>query len=375
MRTATLWMVGHAARQGGFAARFDPRDGRRYAESELSATQILVAPNGTAAVGLVWLEAWQATRDPLYRDAALAAARAVADAQLASGGWGELADLGDDPPYQTRRRQFLSLPRGPRTDLSRLDRDITTEALRLVLRAGLLTDDAGLRQAVEYALRALLNAQLANGGWPTALPVPDDDRRFAHLAGSTCELIDVLAEVAPLHPLVRRAVLRGGDFLIQSRLTQPSAWATAYDTACQPLSGAPAAADATASAVRALLRLHELTGERRFLDAVAPTLPYVAQQPATTELVARVRARLRHPGLPLRGYSREELARRTAARAQAVVNAVTGLDGDGRWLDDGQVLTWRFVEQIGLLATYLREYEPLPEWSGPGDGRPLQHRR
>jgi hypothetical protein len=52
-----------------------------------------VQPPGTPAVGLAYLEAYRATRDPFYLKAASDAAGALMYGQLKSGGWTNCIDF------------------------------------------------------------------------------------------------------------------------------------------------------------------------------------------------------------------------------------------------------------------------------------------
>lgn len=371
LRRATEYLTVQAGDRGRYPQRYDPSTGAKYAGDErLEPTAFVIGPGATAAAGLVFLNAFEVTGEADYRDAALAAARALAAVQLASGGWPAVADPTASPGLYTRQLALRSTPQEGRENTSRLDQGLAAEPLRLILALGELTGDVELREAGGYGLRSLLNAQLANGAWPAAWPLPADDRRLATLDGATPDLIELLA--AQADPAAQAAAVAGGDFLLLTRL-QPPGWAVRYSARLQPRGFLDP--PSTLAAVRALLALHAATGEPRFLRPVADQLAWLREQPDAGEVTAEAVWRGANPDLPRPEPSRHERARRTAARAPEVLRLVGALDAQGRWLDGEIVHLGATVARMRRLLDYLRDYEPIPQYPGPGDGRPPQHRR
>ncbi len=364
VRRAARGVEERAARDGGYAATVEA-GGRRLDGAALADDQAATA--ATARIGLVLLDAWRITGEAGYRDGALAAARALAAGQMASGGWRERLDTGPAPTVYTRDAYRHGAAPGGREQRSRLDCRLTGDGLRVLLGAVEATGDSALREAAEYGLRAVLNAQLAGGGWPAEVPL---SAGTGGLTEPTADLLRVLLERDPDHrPDCRAAALRAGGFLVQS--AGPGGWPAACDAALKPL-GAPELA-ATAAAAEALLALRDATREERFVRALEPLLPDLEK--THPDLAAAASWRLRHPGLVPREPTREERARRTAARAAKVIDLLAALDADGCWTRDGVLSVPETAANMALLVTWLAEFEPWSDWPGRGDPRPPQQRR
>jgi len=356
MRVATR-AIGRTAVDGGYAPLCDPDGGgRATAAGSLPRDAMVIGPDGTAAVGLIGADAYALLGEEVYRTVSLDAARALARTQRVTGGWPGLVN-GEG---YTRLAYRRSEPAGGRDDGSDLRGAVTVDGLRVLLTVADQTGDAEILAAAEYGLRAMLNAQLADGGWPAALPLPDGDGRFACLAEQvTPGLLQLL--LARPGPGCRAAARRAWELLLQT------VGADGWPATLKP--GAAADPAVAAPVAEALLVLAEATGEPAWLAPLARLGDALADHP---ELRARLAAGLRAPAAE---RSRTERARLTAARAPGVAEWVGALDGRGHWLVDGRVSVARYVAAMNELLVYLRDYEPLPDFPGNQGGRPPQHRR
>jgi len=342
MRVATR-AIHRTALDGGYAPFCAP-DGK--------AATIVVGPDGTAAVGLIAADAYALLGEEVYRTVALDAARALLRSQRVSGGWAETVS-GDG---YTRLAYLNSQPQAGRDAGSDLRGAVTVDALRLLLTVADHTGDADIAEAGQFGLRAMLNAQLADGGWPRLIPLPEDDGRFACLGDNVTPGLLRLLLTRP-GPGCATAARRAGELLLRTAGGEGG-----WPATVKP--GADAAPEALLPAAEALLALSAMTGETRWREP----LEGFREQPAIAELLAR-------PSSSSAERSRTERARLTAARAPGVAEWVGALDGLGHWLDGGQVSVARYTAAMGDLLAYLRDYEPLPDFPGGDAGRPPQHRR
>jgi len=75
------------ATEGGYLWRYSADLARREGEGAASATTVWVQPPGTPSVGAAYLEAYEATGDRYYLEAARETAYCLVRGQLRSGGW------------------------------------------------------------------------------------------------------------------------------------------------------------------------------------------------------------------------------------------------------------------------------------------------
>ena len=92
MKRATRFMTEEAAVEGGYVWNVLPDFSRRWGELEASPTMIWVQPPGTATVGHAFLDAYHATGDEQFYEAAKSAADALVRGQHPAGGWNYVID-------------------------------------------------------------------------------------------------------------------------------------------------------------------------------------------------------------------------------------------------------------------------------------------
>jgi hypothetical protein len=152
LRKGTAYFHGTVAAHGGYAWVSSPDGKLRHGEGNCGPGTIWVQPPGTPAVGLAFLDAFEATGDEVHLKAATDAARALAKGQLRSGGWNYRIEF--DP---AKRKEFVYrdgpnggrefIPKTPapggwdvwrqrkfKDDMTLLDDDTTPAALRLLMR-------------------------------------------------------------------------------------------------------------------------------------------------------------------------------------------------------------------------------------------------
>ena len=296
------------ATEGGYLWRYSPDLQDRRGEVKATATQIWVQPPGTPSVGMAFLHAYAATKDERHLTAAHAAARALSQGQLESGGWAYLVDFDSkarrswayrtDSARATRRSARAS-------NVTTFDDDNTQSALRFLMAyLDVATNRPAqglkpIRAALEYGLAKMLEAQYPNGAWPQRYNgTPHDPRQhpirparipenwprtwpkadysgFYTLNDQTqrdCILTMIEAWTRLGDRKYLDAARKGGDFLILARLPEPQAgWAQQYNFAMEPAwarAFEPAAVCGAESAgvMRTLMDLFLETGEAKFLE-------------------------------------------------------------------------------------------------------------
>ncbi len=304
---ATTFYRERVAAGGGYLWRYSDDLTRREGEGKAGDRTVWVQPPGTPAVGMAYLDAWRATGDARYLDAARETATCLVRGQLVSGGWDYRIELDPD-----RRRRWAYRVDGDARDkrnVTTLDDDTTQAALRLLIRVddALDHEDAAIAAAVVSGLDALANAQYPNGAWPQRFTRPPDPARFPVRPAGYPESWprkhprkdyrglytlndDVIANGVETMLLAWRlrgderwlaSAKRAGEFLLLAQMPEPQpAWAQQYDVEMHPAWARkfePPAVTGGEShgAMRTLLRLARATGEARWLEPLPRAIAYL----------------------------------------------------------------------------------------------------
>ena len=304
MRKASEFFRGTIASHGGYVYYYSRDLSRRWGEGEATKEQIWVQRPGTPAVGLAFLRAYHATKDRFYLDAATDAARALVQGQLESGGWTNSIDFAASGKNAAKYRK---MPGGPR-NYSTLDDGITQHALRLLMRVdeALEFRDEEIHEASEYCRATLLKAQFASGAFPQVwagsvdthpavkATYPDYEWRTENRVKNYWDL-STLNDDLTLHLTAtledgfkiykddrfKTALAKLGDFLLLAQMPEPQpGWAQQYDFQMRPAWARkfepPAIAGReTQGALKALLNIHRVTGDPKYLAPFPSALAYL----------------------------------------------------------------------------------------------------
>lgn len=284
-------------------------------ESARGHTQASVQRAGTPVVGMAYLEAYGATQDQLFLNAAADAARALAQGQLCSGGWDYILEFDPEKrkafPYRAEGNcdGFKVKPgvEGGRPSTT-LDDNVSQAALRLLIRVDRELDfkDEQIHRAALHALESLLRAQYPNGAWPQRYeefpapgkhsvkkasypeswsrewPGPDYRHHYTFNDNSLSDVIDMMLEASRIYdePKYQAAAERGGDFMLLAQMPDPQpGWAQQYDADMHPawarIFEPPSVTGGESQGImKTLLLLYSETGKKKYLEPLPRALDY-----------------------------------------------------------------------------------------------------
>lgn len=322
LRKATAYLTSISTR-GGYLWRYSPDLSERAGENVATPTQIWIQPPGTPSVGMAFLRAFAATQDAAHFEAAHAAAMALAQGQLESGGWDYLVDFSPDSKHRTRLRPERL------KNISTFDDDNTQSAIRFLLAycdaakaSGHLAKAQGeiILNARDYALERMLEAQYPNGAWPqrydgkprsaTAFPVveatypkdyprtwPNADYKHHYTLNDHTHRDCVETMLDAFHRTGDARFLasarRGGDFLLLAQMPEPQpAWAQQYNARMEPawaraFEPPSITAAESAGAARLLLDLYLETGDDKFLRPLPAVIAWFKRSAIASNRWAR----------------------------------------------------------------------------------------
>lgn len=329
MEKATRFMLSIST-EGGYLYKYSPDLKRRAGEQFATDTQIWVQPPGTPSVGEAFLNAYAATGDRLYLDAARKAALALARCQLPSGGWHYSGDF--DPKYPLKDGVFSYQGAHSESEKARknplyyyattFDDKNTQYTVRFLMRfieaataasASGIEDssadaDARIAASLDRALACMLASQYPNGAWPQrykgeprkasdhpaiaasfpeqyARTWPGDDYTAYYTFNDSCQLacMDVMLEAWRRYkkPGYLESAKRGADFILLAQMPAPQrGWAQQYDFKMHPawarIFEPPAVcSNETRTAIEALLDVYLETGEEKYFHAIQPAVDWL----------------------------------------------------------------------------------------------------
>jgi len=292
MKRATHFMVEKASTRGGYVWSYLPDMSRRWGEMEAYTTMAWVQPPGTGTMGHLFLDAYHATGDEYYYQAATKAAEALIAGQHRSGGWNYFMDYAGP---ESAKRWYATIGANAwrleefqhYTDNATFDDAGTSEAMQFLLRMYLEKHDAKFKPALDKALNFVLNSQYPNGGWPQRWP--HDDRWPAYGDYITFN-DDVAAENIKFLTMVwqtlgdRRAldsIHRAMNIFVVTQQRPPQAgWGLQYSLDLKPAGARTYEPKAlvthtTAANIRQLMNFYRMTGDRKFLAGIPDALVWL----------------------------------------------------------------------------------------------------
>lgn len=308
MKRASEFMVDTVSTRGGYVWSYLPDLSRRWGELEATPDMIWVQPPGTADMGELFLDAYHATGDEFYYQAAEKAADALIAGEIPTGGWNYFIDFGGPEAtkdfYDTVGTNAWRLEEfqhywGNAT----FDDDGTAESLKFILRLYAEKLDPKYGAEVRRDVDFILKSQYPSGGWPQRYPLHHE---FVHhgLADYTSYITfndDVTAEnVGYLimanevlqDPRLMPAIHRGMDIYLLTQQGQPQpGWALQYTpddlkpAAARSYEPKALATHTTASAIKQLLHFYRLTGDTRYIARIPEALDWLESVKLPPDLV------------------------------------------------------------------------------------------
>ena len=363
-----------------------------------------VQREGTPLVGMAYLEAYSATGDRYYLEAARATALAIVSGQHCSGGWDYFIEF--DPaerkkfPYRADGpcREITTYPGNPVTSL---DDNETQAVMRFLARVdqALGFKDATIHEATRFAFDSLIKAQYPNGAWPQRFNRPPDPAKhpvkkasypptwswkwpgsnyqshYTFNDNSISDMIDAFLEGARIYnePRYLAAAEKGGAFMLLAQMPEPQpAWAQQYDADMFPawarVFEPPSVSGGESQGImRTLMVLYRETGNRKYLEPLPRAIAYLkrsALPPVEQPSEIRLRALAGRPDrMVLARFYELQTNRPLYVTKGTRINAKSGssslLDGYQLSYDDRSVITHYGVlvngdELPAIEAEYLR---------------------
>nr|WP_302115315.1 pectate lyase [uncultured Alistipes sp.] len=298
MKRATHYMMDVASYRGGFVWSYLPDLSRSWGELEAKRTMAWIQPPGTPSVGHLMLDAYHATGDEYYYEAAERIAAALIWGQLPCGGWNYLFDFAGENSlkewYATVGRSAWRLEEfrhyyGNAT----FDDSGTMEAAKFLLRIYVEKYDPTFRPALEKAIGLVLESQYPVGGWPQRYPLrydhpfegKPDYSSFITLNDDVIpENIEFLIQCYQALGMqnLKEPILRAMNCIIVLQQGAPFAgWSDQYTVEdLQPAharSYEPRAINTstTVRIVRALMDYYRLTGDTKYLSGIPAALDFL----------------------------------------------------------------------------------------------------
>jgi len=312
MLKATKFMVEKASTNGGYVWYYLPDFSRQWGEMEAYKTMIWLQHPGTISMGHVFLDAYRATKNEYYYQAAQKAASAIIWGQSNEGGWNYMVDFAGDRSlkqwYNTIGKNGWRLEEFQHYyGNSTFDDDVTSDAARFLMRMYLEKMDPAYKPALDKAIDFVLKSQYSNGGWPQRYPLRYDFQKHGLPDYTSFYTFndDVIWE--NIHFLIQCYLVLGEERFLDPiyrgmnfyKISQDScgAWGQQVNMEMKAASARtyePAAflPGATRENTNLLMKFYQLTGDKKFLEGVPKAIEWLEETKLPPDQIERGRT---HP--------------------------------------------------------------------------------
>jgi hypothetical protein len=327
LKAAVQFFRTKVAANGGYLWQYSGDLKFREAEGKVYDTRVWVQPPGSPTIGEAFLDAFEATSDAEYLEAAKEVAAVLLKGQMKTGGWAY--SIESDPEKRKLYAYRDTSPRRPdrQHKITTLDDDTTSAAVRFLARFDRASGfkDRTIREAVEYATSRLMTSQFPNGGWFgwwEFEPKPANEDQYPIKKASYPEtwarspaelrenrwnaryilnddlMSDMIKTWLLLHDVYRderylETAKKAGGFLLLAQMPEPQpAWAQHYDANMHPYWGRkfepPAISGAESQTIlETLMTLYRRTGDKKYLEPIPAALAYLKKSVLPSGRLAR----------------------------------------------------------------------------------------
>lgn len=295
MFRATQFMVEKVSTNGGYLWYYLPDFSRQWGEMEAYKTMIWLQHPGTVSMGHLFLDAYRATGDEYYYQAAEKTTAAIIWGQSNEGGWNYLIDFAGDRSlkqwYSTIGKNGWRLEEFQHYyGNSTFDDNTTSDAARFLLRMYLEKLDPKYKPALDKAIDFIMKSQYPIGGWPQRYPLKYDFNKNGHPDYSSFYTFNDEVTTENIHFLIQcyetlgeerflDPIMRGMNFYLISQ-TSTGAWGNQYNMALQPVGARTYEPDGLVTPITCqnalqLLKFYQFTGDAKFLAAVPKAIDWL----------------------------------------------------------------------------------------------------
>ena len=297
MLKATRFMVEKVSTNGGYLWYYTPDLSRRWGEMEAYKTMIWLQNPGTTSVGHMLLDAYRATGDEYYYQAAAKAANAIVWGQSSEGGWNYVIDFAGDKSlkqwYNTIGKNGWRLEEFHHYyGNSTYDDNITSNAARFLLRMYVTKMDPAYKPALDKAISFILKSQYPIGAWPQRYPLMYDFSKECHPDYTSYYTYNDDVIWQNIHFLIQcyltlgeqrflDPIKRGMNFYLISQ-DGSGGWGQQMDMNLETAGARTYEPKAllprnTTAIVLQLLEFYQFTGDRKFLNPIPAAIHWLEQ--------------------------------------------------------------------------------------------------
>lgn len=301
MKSATRYMMDSVSYRGGFVWNYLPDLSRSWGEMEAKRTMVWIQPPGTPSVGHLLLDAYHATGDEFYYEAAEKVANVLIWGQLECGGWNYVFDFAGENSlkewYETVGKSGWRLEEFRHYYGNATYDDLgTISAAKFLLRMYVEKNDPAYKVPLEKVIHFILESQYPVGGWPQRYPLrydhpfegKEDYSSFITLNDDvTPEIIDFLIQCYQAMGLqnIKDPIMRAMYLMITLQQGEPYAgWADQYTvTDLKPAharSYEPRSVNTgtTVGMIYQMMEYYKLTADTRFLSGIPAAIKFLESQ-------------------------------------------------------------------------------------------------
>jgi hypothetical protein len=256
--------------KGGYVYHYLIDMSRKWGETEYYDETIEVQPPGTPAVGMSFITAYEATKNPRFLEYAEETAMALISNQNKHGGWDHTITFGSDNFNR---------------DVS-FDDNQSQSAIRFIIKVDKHSDSKEISEGLERALNMMLKSQFENGAWSHYYPRQGNYHDYATFNdGGINNCINVMIDADKVYRKseYRESIKKAGHYLFISQLPPPQpGWAQQYNEFLQPawartFEPPSVCPQVTLRNINSLIDIYLVTGDDLFLEPIPDAIRWIRE--------------------------------------------------------------------------------------------------